>query len=105
MPDHMHLFFTLGERLTLSQSIARFKTKTQTLLRPQGADWQSNFYDHRIREIDSIESVIRYIYLNPYQAGTIQQNEAWPYFYCCETDWKWFQGLTDNGQPFPEWLQ
>jgi putative transposase len=105
MSDHIHLFFTLRERLTLSQVIARLKTKTQTLVRPQGVDWQSNFYDHRIREVDSIGSVIRYIYLNPYREGIIQQNEIWSYFYCCEADWKWFQGLTDSGQPFPEWLQ
>jgi putative transposase len=105
MPDHMHLFFTLGERLTLSQVLARLKTKTQTLVRPQGTDWQSNFYDRRIREIDSIESIIRYIYLNPYRAGLIRAHETWHHFYCCEPDWKWFQSITDSGQPFPEWLQ
>ena len=105
MPDHLHLFFTLGDRLTLAQAIARFKTKTQKPIRLQGTDWQDNFYDHKLRNADSIESVVRYIYLNPYGAGLIQQNENWPYFFCCETDWKWFQRLTDSDQPFPEWLQ
>jgi len=105
MPDHVHLFFTLGDRLTLSQAIARFKTKTQNLVRLRGADWQDNFYDHRIREVDAVESVVRYIYLNSYQAGLIHQNENWSYFYCSDEDWKWFQGRTDSGQPFPEWLQ
>jgi REP element-mobilizing transposase RayT len=69
MPDHAHLFFTLGERLTLSQAIARLKTKTQTLVRQFGTDWQNNFYDHKVRPDDSIESIMRYIYLNPYHPG------------------------------------
>ncbi len=105
MPDHLHLFFILGERLTLSQAMARLKTKTQMFVRPHGTDWQDNFYDHKVRREDSIESIIRYIYLNPYRAGLIQPAESWPYFYCREEDWAWFQGLTDSGQPFPEWLQ
>ena len=105
MPDHLHLFFTLGERLTLSRTIARLKAKTQVLIRAQGADWQDNFYDHRVRQQDSIESIIRYIYLNPHRAGWIQPDESWPHFYCCEGDWAWFQNRTDSGQPFPERLQ
>ena len=105
MPDHVHLFFTLGERLTLSQAVARLKTKTHAFVRPLSTDWQDNFYDHKIRPSDSIESVMRYIYLNPYQAGLIQQIDKWPHFYCCEKDSMWFDSLTDDGQPFPEWLQ
>jgi len=105
MPDHLHLFFILGERLTLSQTIARLKAKTQMLVRPHGVDWQDNFYDHKVRREDSIESIIRYIYLNPYRAGLIQLDECWPHFYCRGEDWAWFQEMTDTDQPFPEWLQ
>jgi hypothetical protein len=35
----------------------------------------------------------------------IQPIDRWPHFYCCEEDSEWFDGLTDDGQPFPEWLQ
>ena len=105
MPDHAHLFFTLGERLMLSQSVARLKTKTQSFVRPFGTDWQNNFYDHKVRPNDSIERVMRYIYLNPYHAGLIQPIDRWPYFYCCKEDMKWFDSLIDDCQPFPEWLQ
>ena len=104
MPDHAHLFFTLGARLTLSQAMARLKTKTQALLRPQGAGWQENFYDHRLRPEDSAESVIRYLWLNPPRAGLVAEGDTWPYFYCRDEDWEWLRDLTDNGQPFPEWL-
>ncbi len=105
MPDHVHLFFTLGERLTLSQTIARLKSKTQTLVRSEGTDWQENYYDHLVQPDDSIESIIRYIYLNPFQAELIQADQNWPYYQCGAEDWAWFQGLTDRGQPYPEWLQ
>jgi len=105
MPDHAHLFFSLGDRLTLSQAVARLKSKTQARIRTLGADWQQNFYDHQPRPSDSSEAIIRYIQLNPYAAGLVQQPDPWPYFYCREEDWTWFRDLTDGGRPFPEWLQ
>ena len=105
IPDHAHLFFTLGQRLKLSQTIARFKTKTQVFIRSQGSDWQDNFYDHKVSPEDSIEQIIRYIFLNPFRAGLTTQGASWPYFYCRDEDWEWFVRLTDDHQPSPEWLQ
>lgn len=104
MPDHVHLFFTLGERLTLSQSIARLKARTRLLL-PSSIRWQDNFYDHQLRPSDSAESVIRYIFQNPYRAGLLASPAIWPFFHCQADDWSWFAPLTDTGQPVPEWLQ
>ncbi len=104
MPDHVHLLFTLGERLTLSQSIGRLKSKTRSAFRIKNTDWQDNFYDHCFRPADSIEATIRYIHQNPHQAGLISSTGKWPHFYCCAEDWSWFEKLTDSGQPFPEWL-
>jgi putative transposase len=104
MPDHAHLFFTLGSRLTLSQLFGRLKHDTRTDIRAHHVDWQDNFYDHRLRPNDSREATIRYIWLNPYRAGLVSARETWPYFYCCEEDWEWFGGLTDKGLPNPAWL-
>lgn len=104
MPDHIHLLFTLGEHLTLSQSIGRLKSKTRTAFDLTKANWQENFYDHHLRANDSVEATIRYLHQNPYQAGLITAAETWPHFYCCEEDWAWFEKLTDAGQPYPEWL-
>jgi REP element-mobilizing transposase RayT len=104
MPDHVHLFFTLHARLSLSQSIARLKHDTSSCLISHRTDWQDNFYDHRLRPTDSAEATIRYIWLNPYRAGLISAQEVWPHFYCCAEDWAWFGGLTDKGLPDPAWL-
>jgi REP element-mobilizing transposase RayT len=97
MPDHLHLFLTLGTRLTLSQCISRLKRVR--------VGWQDNFYDHCLRASDSVEATIRYIWMNPYQAKLIKAGEVWPHFYCCTDDWAWFSGLTHQGLPFPEWLR
>jgi REP element-mobilizing transposase RayT len=104
MPDHVHLFFTLGSRLTLSQAIARLKSRTKALLSPS-AKWQENFYDHQFRSSDSAEATIRYIHQNPYRAGLVRSHESWPHFHCHPDDWSWFEPLTDSGEPFPEWLR
>lgn len=104
MPDHLHLLFALGVRLTLAQSIARLKVRAKPLLRGKSATWQDNFYDHRLRPGDSIEATIRYIWMNPYRENLIPAEGSWPWFYCCPEEWAWFEGLTDLGRPFPEWL-
>ncbi|MDB6166742.1 MAG: hypothetical protein JWQ83_1882 [Lacunisphaera sp.] len=105
MPDHTHLLIRLGAALTLSQAVARLKVATKGTLAAQTAQWQANYYDHRIRSDEAIEPVIRYIHSNPYRAGLLRRDEIWPWFYCSPDDWAWFSQLTDEGAPFPEWLQ
>lgn len=104
MPDHIHCLIELGSVHSLSRALGRFKALTKPTMTAATASWQENFYDHRLRPDESVEPVIRYIYLNPYQAGLIRSGESWPWFYCCAEDWAWFDGLTDEGRPFPEWL-
>jgi REP element-mobilizing transposase RayT len=105
MPDHVHLFFTLGVVLSLSKVVARLKVKTRTQLAQLGVDWQKNFYDHRLRESDNVEDVIRYIHLNPYRKGLVREAEVWPFFSCDPGDWEWYRQTNDNGSPVPEWLR
>lgn len=105
MPDHVHLFFELGECLTLSQSIARLKHDTKPVLQSVDADWQQNFYDHLLAVDEPVGPVIRYIFMNPYAAGLISPGEAWPFFHCGAADWAWFRELTNDTGPFPEWLR
>ena len=105
MPDHLHLFFALGNGLSLSRTIARLKATTRKEIRDSGADWQSNFYDHKLREADSVEQVIRYIHLNPFRKGLVGEGENWPHFRCGAEDWDWYRKVADDGRPFPEWLR
>lgn len=105
MPDHVHLLFRLGDKLTLSQAIARLKVNTRDLLGSRHTRWQQNFYDHKLRAEEPLEPVFRYIHQNPYAAGLIPLTEKWPHYFCCAEDRRWFEPLTDDGRPMPEWLR
>jgi len=48
--------------------------------------------------------VFLYIFLNPYRASLIGTGESWPGYWCASDDWKWFEPLTNQGMPCPEWL-
>ena len=105
MPDHVHVLFRLGDRLRLGQMIGRIKAKTSVALKDRDMRWQQRYFDHRMRPEGDRLPVFLYIYLNPYRKGLIQPEEVWPYFWCSENDWRWFQPLLTNDCPYPEWLE
>jgi hypothetical protein len=70
-----------------------------------GVRWQGNFYEHRLRPDEPVEMVVRYIFLNPWRAGLAAGGSAYPWFWLGEEEKKWFQPITDDGKPFPEWLR
>jgi REP element-mobilizing transposase RayT len=104
MPDHLHLLFTLGEKLELSRAVARLKSKLSPSLKQSALGWQAGFHDHRLRAEESMEPYFRYIHLNPYQARLIEPGSIWPYTWFRPEDWMWFESLTDEGKAVPEWL-
>ena len=104
MPDHLHLLLTLHDRLPLGRAIARLKSKSKLSLIAAGLRWQGNYYEHRLREADSIESVLLYIFLNPYRAGLIASADTYPWFWMGLQERSWFKAKLDDGRPFPDWL-
>ena len=105
MPDHLHLFVRISESLPLSRCIARLKSKTKRALQEGGLSWQGNFYEHRLRPDDSIEPVLRYLLLNPYQDNLVPSGETYRWFWLGAEDTEWFKLTTDQGIPFPDWLR
>lgn len=75
MPDHLHLIIRLSRVLTISQVVAKFKTKTRDMV-----PWQRNFYEHRIRPDENEESYGFYVFMNPYTAELIDLNQLWPWW-------------------------
>ncbi|MFH1856549.1 MAG: transposase [Candidatus Omnitrophota bacterium] len=80
MPNHIHGIVIINNRAqassapTLSQIIRSFKSKTtmeylkyihQNKLNISGEIWQRSFYDHVIRDEESLEKVREYIFNNP----------------------------------------
>lgn len=47
-----------------------------------GSFWQSESYDHGVRNLDELERVITYTLNNPVKAGLVEHWEDWPYSYC-----------------------
>jgi type I restriction enzyme R subunit len=91
MPSHLHWLFqplsawvetdtdpyrTPRERITYS--LNRFTgTRCNRLLRVNGSFWQTESYDHWVRDVDELERIIRYIEENPVKAGLVETAEQW----------------------------
>ncbi len=104
MPDHLHALITLSEGTELAIAVRLFKGRTVGALRSAGLGWQPAYFDHRIRTNEDVSPVLRYMLNNPYRAGLAKPEEAWPGFYCSPTDQVWFEPLTNDGSPPPQWL-
>ncbi len=105
MPDHVHLLFTLGTRLTLGQVMGKFKT----LSRDQGLApwrWQEDGFEHRLRPEESAEDYGFYIFMNPYRAGLRPVDRPWPWWLCPDRAQFCFPAhLCSGDTPRPEWLE
>jgi len=104
MPDHIHLLMVLGARLSLGRALQRLKGVTASALRVGALVWERDFFDRHLRRDEDRLSLFLYIYLNPYRAGLLARTEHWPYYYCCDEDWRWFREQLDQDSPVPEWL-
>lgn len=82
MPDHIHLFcspaYLPANRLDLW--VRFWKAGVSRLLgAPEGALWQTDFWDKQLREGDSYQQKWDYVRENPVRAGLVQQAADWPY--------------------------
>jgi putative transposase len=105
MPDHIHWLFALGRRLTLGRVLARWKAQTKDALQSAALVWQRDFYEHKLRPDELMEPYALYIFLNPYRAGVLTANDAWPHWHCPGPDRFDFTALLNlNGTPPDEWI-
>lgn len=95
MPNHVHLVFKLlvlikkqtEENIKkidypvtkILQSLKWYTAlKSNEKLKRQGTFWQSESYDHVIRNSDELERIIRYTLHNPVKAGLVEHWKDWP---------------------------
>src|SRR5678810_653880 len=72
MPDHVHLLLegaTDGADFKAVVHDWKVKTGYEWKRRTGQRLWQEGFYDHVLREEESVRSVVRYILDNPIRAG------------------------------------
>jgi putative transposase len=104
MPNHVHVLFALGERLSLGQVVVKFKALTRRRL--PSVLWQENSFDRHLRPDESLEDYGLYLFLNPYRARLLAEHENWSGWFCGEPGhFSFLQHLSDQGTPPPEWLR
>jgi REP element-mobilizing transposase RayT len=104
MPDHVHLLLTLGPKLTLGQTMAKFKNLARDLGRVPWR-WLDDGFEHRLRQAELAEDYGFYIFMNPYRARLIGTDAVWPWWFCPELEtFRFSAHLGRAGQPPSEWL-
>ena len=77
MPDHVHV---LVEDEDLVEFVRRFKGRMTPRARRLGAKrrlWQRSFFDHALRQEESVYRVAMYIWENPVRAGMVDEPHAY----------------------------
>lgn len=103
IPDHVHLLFRLGARLTLERVVAKWRTSLWRAV--PGLVWQGNFYEHRLRADEPTESYAWYIFMNPYRAKLTGVDEVWPGWWTDgQVAYEFLARARAGPRPQPEWL-
>ncbi len=78
MPDHIHGIIAFPRAIGLRSIMGAWK---RYLSKTTVVQWQSGFFDHRLRDRFQIEEKTSYILNNPVRAGLCKHPEDWPYKY------------------------
>lgn len=90
MPNHVHVVLSPmcmeeGEYVSLIRIMHGLKRKTafdaNYVLGRHGAFWQSESYDHYVRDDGELERIVRYVLNNPVKAGLVESWDEWPWTY------------------------
>jgi REP element-mobilizing transposase RayT len=82
MPDHVHALLSFPRSgKTMKQVIETWKEWTAKQL---GIGWQRDFFEHRLRDEESLREKADYILQNPVRDGLVPRAEDWPYVYFAE---------------------
>ena len=86
MPDHLHWIFRLHPRQSLSHVIKHYKSEVTICIRKKIGRkvviWQSNYYDHMIRDENDLINQARYIVANPLRANLVKSVGDYSFWNC-----------------------
>lgn len=84
MPDHVHWLLQFGAKDTLSLVVNRLKSANARLanqaLNRNGVLWEPAFHDHALRSEEDLQSIGRYLVVNPLRAGLIEWMGDYPFW-------------------------
>lgn len=90
MSNHVHVLVTIHHEhrpfhLTLKSLKGYSARKANEVLNRTGQPfWQSESYDHVVRDAAAFNRIVAYILNNPVKAGFIESWEDWPHSYWAE---------------------
>jgi len=76
IPDHLHLLIGIDGKAPLSDIVRDFK---RIIARTTVIKWQRNYFDHRVRNDESLAEKADYILNNPVRAGFVTRANQWPF--------------------------
>ena len=76
MPDHLHAVAAFPTATTLTRVVTEWK---KSIARTVGIQWQPDFFDHRLRQDESLREKEDSIWQNPVRAGLVKCQVDWPY--------------------------
>ncbi|MDP2365398.1 MAG: transposase [Ignavibacteria bacterium] len=87
MPNHVHLAFDLLSKVKLvgeiMASIKRYSAKSSNeILNSKGKFWQAESFDRLVRDEKELYNIIKYVLLNPVNAGLVKDYKDWQHTYC-----------------------
>jgi REP element-mobilizing transposase RayT len=78
MPDHAHAMLSFANNIRMAGVVSDWKRFTS---RQFGIRWQSNFFDHRIRNEAEEDKTYTYIRENPVVKKFCQSPDDWPWIW------------------------
>lgn len=84
MPDHIHLLLSLNENYgrNLSEWVSSFKRFISNKVKTKFGItdfWHINYYDHIVRDEESLENIAEYILNNPVRKHMVKEWRDYPY--------------------------
>jgi len=89
MPDHVHAMVAFRRDADMSVVLGNWK---RGVARFQNVLWQSNYFDHRVRNAKEAQTTWCYIRRNPVVKNLCASEDDWPY---------WWSALTPTRLPEP----
>ena len=104
MPDHVHLLVELNTETKLQELVRLYKGRMTPSLRKNQLNWESGYFDRRLRPKDSVGTVLRYMLMNPYRQNLLKPDSEWPYSYSSDEAKSLISIAGEKNIPMPEWL-
>jgi len=57
------------------------------ILGRKGSFWQSESFDHIVRDEDELNRIVKYVIYNPVKAGLVEKWQDWEHTYLAEDWW------------------